>query len=1024
MTASAPDLADELQRFGALESGIVHLAGSDEPEHLAYLDLRRRRERGFASPDWVVEVERRPVLYAVRGKRPAEELEALGRLLAQRGQADYLATVEPGRLTLVELRLGGPMPNPRPVRASDRDAVLTIPTLAYAPTGARAESSAVALHDELLKLLNGTTDRLERDGGVASLDALSLMGRAMFLRFLIDRGIVAERLLPEICPSASHLEACLSDVANARRTFGWLDQTFNGDLLPLSVGGPRRDFWHGLDKAKQRVVCDALTDVLERRDPSGQMTFDWAKADFGHIPVGLLSQVYEHYSHRDSFEPGRARKQSVYYTPRAIAEYVVAEALFDLPDAHRARVLDPSVGGGVFLVAALRELVAARWRHDGARPGRAAIRSILHKQLCGFDINEAALGLTALSLYLTALELDPDPRPTSALRFASLRGSVLHDMCRDGDDEAWARGVPPAGSLGRHVRPEHRGAYDVVVGNPPWTSWERPKLEQGVSRKATSFDERIREVEEVIGALVAERLGEAAPRYSMVDFVPDLPFCWRALEWLRPGGRVGFALHGRLLFKRSDVGAAARSMLFQGARVTGVLNGAALRKTRVWPQMEAPFCLWFAENMMPRPGDGFHFVSPMLERALNQRGILRVDSAAVMPVQQADVVRDSSLLKTLSRGTPLDVSVVQRLLAQGFPRLVDYWKLDLGLKLGEGFQKGDAAGEQKPAGKIYKLPMLTKASLEGDPAIDASKLPRLLLPTLRRPKDPAIYEAPLVLVPEAPRPPTERRGRAFLARERIAYNESFFGFSCHGHPHEVELAKYLLLLLTSQLVPYVALMQSSKLGVERDVYLLEDIKAFPVKPFERLSSAEKSRARELADAVLTQRGGEPWGDVDAFVASLYGLTRWDREVIEDTLAVCAPFAESKDKAERPPTQHEIGDFVARLGEQLRPFLRRRERPVAVVALPHAKTASWVFLSVRTSGARQERLEPSEAEMRAFLEEADRHGASMVILRSPERAELLIGQLAQYRYWTPSRARLLALDLRWQHEDYLAGEECA
>jgi hypothetical protein len=63
-------------------------------------------------------------------------------------------------------------------------------------------------------------------------------------------------------------------------------------------------------------------------------------------------------------------------------------------------------------------------------------------------------------------------------------------------------------------------------------------------------------------------------------------------------------------------------------------------------------------------------------------------------------------------------------------------------------------------------------------------------------------------------------------------------------------------------------------------------------------------------------------------------------------------------------------------------------------------------------------------MQAFLEEADRYGASMVILRSPEGPGLLIGQLAQYRYWTLSRARLLALDVRWQHEDYLAGEECA
>jgi hypothetical protein len=1019
MTASPSELATELQRFGALASGMVRLDGAVEPEHLAYLDLHRRRERRLPSPDVVVEVERRPVLYAVRGGRAEEEIESLRRLLAQRGQADYLAVVEPGRLTLLELRLGGAMPRPKPVLASDRGAPLTIPNLAYAPSEAHGGSTALALHDALLDLLNQTTDRLEQKGGTAPYDALSLMGRAMFLRFLIDRAIVSTRDLPKICPGAPRLEDCMADAANARRTFDWLDQTFNGDLLPLSGVGPQGDFWQGLTAARQRAVCHELTNVLERTDASGQLKFDWAKADFGHIPIGLLSQVYEHYAHR--FESERARSQSVYYTPRAIAEYVVAEAFYELPDAHRAKVLDPAVGGGVFLVAALRALVDARWRHDGARPNRAIIRSILHEQLSGFDINEAALRLTALSLYLTALELDPDPRPTTALRFARLQGRTLHDLRREGDDEAVQQGLPIAGSLGLQVEAKHQGAYDVVLGNPPWTSWVRP------ARKALQqpFNERIREVESVVRPVVAERLGEAAAvEYRMADFAPDLPFCWRALGWLRPNGRVALALHGRLLFKRSGAGVKARSLLFKAVRVTGILNGASLRETKVWPGVRSPFCLWFAENAPPRAGDGFHFVSPMLEQALNRRGVLRVDPATATPVQQADVVNSPSLLKTLYRGTSLDASVMQRLTAQGFPQLHEYWEKSLGLSFGQGFQVGAVAGKQQPTGEIRGWPMLTKESLADDTLIHVESLPKLLRETLLRPREPAIYKAPLVLIPASPPRLPERRGRVFLALQRLAYNESFVGFSCHGHPQGVELAKYLLLLLSSQLMPYVALMQSSQFGVERDAYLPKDIEAFPVKPFDELSEAEKTHVSELGGAVLDSRGDAPWGDVDAFVASLYGLTRWDLETIEDTLAVSSPFPKALGNAQRRPSRHEVEQFAARLGEQLRPFLRRRAREVNVQVARYDETTPWAFLSVGTSKARRDGREPSGPEMQAFLEEADRHGASMVILRSPDGPDLLIGQLAQYRYWTPSRARLLALDVRWQHENYLAGEECA
>ena len=84
------------------------------------------------------------------------------------------------------------------------------------------------------------------------------------------------------------------------------------------------------------------------------------------------------------------------------------DEVFDgLPDAHKARVLDPACGASVFLVLALRRLYREQWKHDGKRPGTKVIRELLEKKITGFDINESALKLSALSLYLTAIELDP-----------------------------------------------------------------------------------------------------------------------------------------------------------------------------------------------------------------------------------------------------------------------------------------------------------------------------------------------------------------------------------------------------------------------------------------------------------------------------------------------------------------------------------------------------------------------------------------------------------------------------------------
>ena len=78
------------------------------------------------------------------------------------------------------------------------------------------------------------------------------------------------------------------------------------------------------------------------------------------------------------------------------------------------------------------------------------------------------LAALTLALYLTALELDPHPAPVEALRFRKLENSVLIDVA-DPDSQG-SDLVSMAGSLGDHVSARYRSVFDVVIGNPPWTS--------------------------------------------------------------------------------------------------------------------------------------------------------------------------------------------------------------------------------------------------------------------------------------------------------------------------------------------------------------------------------------------------------------------------------------------------------------------------------------------------------------------------------------------------------------------------
>ncbi len=146
-----------------------------------------------------------------------------------------------------------------------------------------------------------------------------------------------------------------------------------------------------------------------------------------------MSQVYEAFSWE--WTPKEAKKTSQRYTPRNIAVTLTEEVLDELPGITNCKILDPACGAGVFLVLAFRRLYFERWKKTkkAKRPGTKDIREILENQLVGLDISESALKLAALSLYLTAIELDPEPTPPDKLRFKKVRGHVLYNV-REPDD--------------------------------------------------------------------------------------------------------------------------------------------------------------------------------------------------------------------------------------------------------------------------------------------------------------------------------------------------------------------------------------------------------------------------------------------------------------------------------------------------------------------------------------------------------------------------------------------------------------
>ena len=974
-----------------------------------------------------------------------DEISRLQRQLANRSDPAWLGVVRPGSLELHPIGfhqkgIAAPLVT---IREESPEAPLFFQNLVH---GSLRENSQLQGSDYVFKkiygLLTQTIDEYVTPGEespvIPALDILSMAGRALFFRFLIDRRIIGDGELPEICPTASGLKDGFANAENAAHTSAWLDETFNGDFLRLiDESIPETDrlarhkaylrYYEDIDHRAGRHFFNHLHAILNGWQAAGggfQTELDWGDFDFAHIPVGVLSQVYESFSHRA--DPHTARSTSTHYTPRNVARLMVDQVFAATTDPTAAKVLDPACGAGIFLVLAFRRLVREHWRVNGKRPNTRRIQEILYRQLRGFDISEAALRLAALSLYITAIEVNGTQRPPKALKFPrDLRDTVLFHFGED------PKSSLTLGSLGPRVPSKFDGTFDIVIGNPPWTRLrekEPQSAERLPTRKAArSESARMNQEFTTIGRRALQNRGftDLASAYENPDKNPDLPFLWRATEWAKKDrGTIAFALPARIFGRTSGKGFKAWRAILRCVSITGLINGADLRKTAVWEAVDLPFCLLFARNT-PAPEDHrFFYTSPRYEPSQNQHARFRIDYEATRPVREARIEEQPWVLKALSLGTWRDVAVMEKILA-AFPQsLATLWKAwnPKKDKTGKGYDLSPRLN-QKPAAFLSTL--LDFEQIESAFPIQFGELKTFikkhgrenengqLTSSANRPRTEELYQPPLVIVPQSPGDNPEKP-RAFLSDRPLAFSQSFYGYSCAEHPDAETLAALLYLLVHSSLFSYYSLMTSRRTGFDRQTFNKEELDSIAFPDVCELPQATKNALRKLARR-LEQDRRKPWKEIDTLLFDLYTLDDGDDgQVIRDTLFSAASYRRQGRAALEPTSRQNREPFRMELLEILQPFFNVCGEKVDVEEPPRQPDVwqqPWAFLTVSRAGE----TAWFDAEIvRQAMDEANRLSASRVLVRAPEQRGLLLGLLNQRRWWTRTRASLCGQHILRHH----------
>ena len=676
----------------------------------------------------------------------------------------------------------------------------------------------------------GALERDLVDEGLGGLEAQGLIGRCIFTQYLIDRQIVGPDLLQKVCGQPS-LPDALDDPSATRSLFDWLTRTFNGDMFPMDSA----------ETTPGRAYLERVAQFLLATDPhSGQRSL--FPYQFDVIPVELISSIYEQFVHSGAAasETGTDHR-GIHYTRLAPVSLVLDEVLCEANGSET--VLDLTCGSGVFLVEALRRLV--RLRSKGAEPTREIIHSTLYDQVFGVDIEETAIPVAAFSLYLAALELDPDPTPPDALKFNQLIGTSLFV----GD----AKKIAPDGWRPQRLTGLDGGPrkFDVIVGNPPWDF----KGKSGTEARNTGE------------ASAAPR----SPRGESLDFVNE------AQKFAHGGTRFGLILSALHFFSGSGTGQDASYSLLQSLAPVTLVNLSNLQSW-LFPNAKMPAAALFARQRPDQHHDQLTVVQVPWSESGKRTHTFEITPQDIVKVPLSRLQHSPELLKAAAFGRHHDLLLLERL-KDRHATLAD--QLDqLGSKLSLGLIFGDRSSERDTQ-SLRDLPFLDKANVRRF-AVDQD-LPLFAGLPAQRPRSRETYRAPLLLVKKSL---TEAGGPRLVAsatNRDTVFTEDYFGASL---PRAQSAFTHLLTgILNSALASWFFVMTSATLGLWISRLLGSDINRFPVP--ELRSAVDSANGRRVLEIASSLQQREPtkkdWNDLDEAVFALYELDEAERIVVQDGL---------------------------------------------------------------------------------------------------------------------------------------------
>lgn len=304
-----------------------------------------------------------------------------------------------------------------------------------------------------------------------------LIGRVIFIRYLLDRGV---DLTQYGILKKEDFYNFLDNKENTYLFFRRIKEDFNGNLFPLDyvMGNTSVKEEERVNEGHLSVIKLLLQGATIHKDNTSILSlFDIY--DFSVIPIEFVSNVYEKFIGVENQE-----KEGAYYTPLFLVDYIQKETISKYfeknPTEYNCKVLDPACGSGIFLVEALRQILLQYKNNnpscqDDYDQYKIKLKELLTDNIFGLDKDENAIDVAIFSLYITLLD-NLNPKTIVGFKFPILKNKnfFVDDFFNTEENEE---------SFNTIFKKQY---FQFIIGNPPWAtkhSKEKQPFEKYIEKR-------------------------------------------------------------------------------------------------------------------------------------------------------------------------------------------------------------------------------------------------------------------------------------------------------------------------------------------------------------------------------------------------------------------------------------------------------------------------------------------------------------------------------------------------------------